>query len=61
MPDNNTMFERESPPSWGSHLTSVFAYGTLMVPAIVSRVLGRKIDDLTFQDAILHVSLPLAF
>lgn len=34
-------------------LTAVFAYGTLMVPAIVSRVLGRDISDLTFQDAVL--------
>jgi hypothetical protein len=25
------------------------------VPAIVARVLGRKIDDLKFQDAILPV------
>lgn len=31
----------------------MFAYGTLMVPAIVSRVLGRDISDLTFQDAVL--------
>ncbi|KLT45811.1 PLP-dependent transferase, partial [Cutaneotrichosporon oleaginosum] len=32
----------------------LFAYGTLMVPAILLRVLGRKGEDLKFQDAILH-------
>jgi hypothetical protein len=36
-------------------LTPVFAYGTLMVPAILLRVLGRKGEDIKFQDAILHV------
>lgn len=39
----------------GRVLTVVFAYGTLCVPAILSRVLGRKIDDLKFQDALLQV------
>lgn len=33
----------------------MFAYGTLMVPAILLRVLGRKGEDLKFQDAVLHV------
>nr|XP_019007744.1 uncharacterized protein I206_07378 [Kwoniella pini CBS 10737]OCF46525.1 hypothetical protein I206_07378 [Kwoniella pini CBS 10737] len=32
---------------------SFFFYGTLCVPAVLTRVLGRKCDDLTFQDALL--------
>ena len=34
----------------------VFFYGTLLVPAILVRVLGHDCADLTFQDAALHVS-----
>lgn len=30
-----------------------FVYGTLCVPAVLKRVLGRECNDLTFQDAIL--------
>ena len=29
------------------------------MPAVLVRVLGRKCDDLTFQDAILPVCIPL--
>ena len=36
-------------------LIAVFVYGTLCVPAVLTRVLGRQCDDLTFQDAILPV------
>lgn len=35
---------------------SVFFYGTLLVPAILVRVLGHKCDNFTFQVAILSVS-----
>jgi hypothetical protein len=34
----------------------VFVYGVLAVPAILQRVIGRKGEELTFQDAILPVS-----
>ncbi|WWD07144.1 hypothetical protein V865_005241 [Kwoniella europaea PYCC6329] len=30
-----------------------FFYGTLCVPAVLTRVLGHRCDDLTFQDALL--------
>lgn len=33
----------------------MFCYGTLMVPAILTRVIGRKGEDLTFQDALIKV------
>lgn len=36
-------------------LTAVFCYGTLMVPAILTRVIGRKGEDLEFQDALVKV------
>jgi hypothetical protein len=36
-------------------LILVFFFGTLMVPQILTRVLGHKGTDLTFQDAILPV------
>lgn len=34
---------------------AVFFYGTLVVPAILVRVLGRNCSDLVFQDALLPV------
>lgn len=34
----------------------MFVYGVLAVPAILQRVIGRKGEELTFQDAILPVS-----
>jgi hypothetical protein len=37
--------------------TPVFFYGTLLVPAVVARVLGRECSDLTFKEAILPVGL----
>jgi hypothetical protein len=40
---------------WG--LSAVFFYGTLLVPAILVRVLGRDCSDLQFQDALLPVGL----
>ncbi|GMK58918.1 hypothetical protein CspeluHIS016_0603600 [Cutaneotrichosporon spelunceum] len=44
----------EMPSSDPGQTYQLFAYGTLAVPAIVARVLGRKIDDLSFQHAILQ-------
>lgn len=38
-----------------SELTAVFFYGTLLVPAILIRVLGHDCSHLTFQDALLPV------
>lgn len=37
--------------------TSVFCYGTLMIPEILVRVIGRKGEDLTFQDALIKASV----
>jgi hypothetical protein len=34
---------------------AVFFYGTLLVPAILARVLGHKCQGLSFQDAIAPV------
>lgn len=36
-------------------LSPVFFFGTLMVPQILTRVLGHKGQGLMFQDAILPV------
>ena len=36
-------------------LIAVFVYGTLCVPAVLTRVLGRNCNELTFQDAVLPV------
>lgn len=49
------MSEYQSERRRDSSHTSVFFYGTLLVPAIVARVLGRECSDLTFQEAILPV------
>lgn len=35
----------------------VFFYGTLCVPAVLAKVLGHKCKNITFQDALLPVSL----
>nr|XP_018259566.1 uncharacterized protein I303_07634 [Kwoniella dejecticola CBS 10117]OBR81724.1 hypothetical protein I303_07634 [Kwoniella dejecticola CBS 10117] len=45
--------ETESIGSGKDQRYSFFFYGTLCVPAVLTRVLGRKCDDLTFQDALL--------